>query len=289
MSGALPHPTIPAYAVDTLIDALSRRIGLAPGAAPAARARAYAAALSADRFAAVLRDLEAGRRTTDVDAIVDQATNRETYLFRDRRQLSLLQRELSMRLRAAPDPRPVTLWSAGCASGEEVFSLAIIAIRAMIAVGAASLAMDGEVRFAPGWSLRVLGTDVCAEAIRRATNPLFRAGPMAALRDPVPSDLFLFRVIDGGYVPLDSLARCVRFDVANILDGVPSGGPFDAVVCRNVLFYFAPAPRARAVSILMAATAKGGRLVLGSTDPAPDDPSFDARHDDGAIVHARSL
>jgi chemotaxis protein methyltransferase CheR len=274
--------------IDALIEALSRRIGLSPDAAPAARARAYGATLAPDRLAGAIVDLDAGRRSPDVDALVEQATNRETYLFRDRRQLALLEREIGGMIRAQTAPRTISIWSAGCATGEEAYTLAVVGLRALAATGAATLTADGDVRFVDGWSLRVLGTDICADAIARATKPHFRAGPMASFRDPSPGDLALFRAVDGVFVPAPSLARCVRCVVANLLDGVPAGGPFDVVVCRNVLFYFADVHRRRAISTLTAATALGGRLLLGSTDPGPDDPAFVGRHDNGAIIHVRA-
>lgn len=277
-----------ALPVEPLIEALSRRIGLSPEAAPAARARAFAAGLPADRVAAMLMDLDSGRRSPDVDALVEHATNRETYLFRDRRQLAFLERELAAMVRTRAAPREIAVWSAGCASGEEAYTLAVVGIRAFVATGAATLTADGDVRFAGGWSLRILGTDVCAEAIRRAAAPHFRAGPMAAFRDPSPGDLALFRAVEGGFVPAPALVRCVRFAVANLLDGPPAGGSFDVVVCRNVLFYFTDLHRRRALATLTAATAPGGRLMLGGTDPGPDDPAFTPRHNDGAIVHARA-
>lgn len=281
-----PHPS-PCGVVEPLIEALARRTGLSPDAGPAARARSYAAALTADRVAAALMDLDAGRRSAEVDALLDHSTNRETYLFRDRRQLQLLERELIGALRAAA-PRELRLWSAGCASGEEAYTLAVVGLRALVSVGVAALTPDGDVRFADGWSLRVLGTDISPEAIRKAADPRFRAGPVASFRDPSPGDLTLFRAVDGVFVPLPAIRRSVRFAVANILDGVPPGAPFDVVVCRNVLFYFDEAGRRRAHAVLTAATAPGGRLLLGSTDPGPDDAAFVVRHHDGAIIHARS-
>jgi chemotaxis protein methyltransferase CheR len=283
---ARPLP-LATQAVDRLIEALTRRTGLAPGSAPAARARSFAAALPADRLAAALLDLDAGRRSHDVDALLDHSTNRETYLFRDRRQLLLLERELSGMVRAASLPREITFWSAGCASGEEAYTLAILGLRVLAGSGLATMTADGDVRFADGWSLRVLGTDISADAIRRAGAPHFRAGPVAAFRDPSPGDLTHFRAVDGGFVPLPAVRRSVRFAVANLLDGAPPGAPFDVVSCRNVLFYFAEVQRRRALSVLAAGTAEGGRLMFGSTDSGPDDPAFVPRHHEGAVVHAR--
>lgn len=274
-------------AVDRLIEALTRRTGLAAGSAPAVRARSFAAGLPADRQAAVLLDLDAGRRSADVDALLDHCTNRETYLFRDRRQLLLLERELSAMVGAAPFPRQVAIWSAGCATGEEAYTLAILGLRVLSAAGFAAMTADGDVRFAAGWSLRVLGTDISSDAIRRAGAPHFRSGPVAAFRDPTPGDLTYFRAVDGGFVPLPAVLRCVRFAVGNILDGAPAGGSFDVVSCRNVLFYFAEAQRRRAMSVLAAGTAASGRLMLGSTDSGPDDPAFVPQILDGAVVHAR--
>jgi chemotaxis methyl-accepting protein methylase len=156
-------------------------------------------------------------------------------------------------LDAASPGRTVRIWSAGCATGEEAWSLA--AVVEMGAVGS---------RVAP---VRVIGTDVDREAIAAARRGLY---PIAALR-AVPAEIqrkcFVVRADEGVCSPSRSLLSRARFRVESLLVEPPAGA-FDLILCRNVLIYFEPALQQRILRQLAAALRPGGYLALGRVERA---------------------
>lgn len=185
-----------------------------------------------------------------VARLIDGATNRETYFFRDRRQLALMASLLGDWAAAHPDTT-LALWSAGCATGEEAYSLAITLRRL-------------------GRNVSVLGTDISRSALAVAREALYRTGPMSPCRQVGPEDDADLPPTEGGRRRVaDPIRAVVRFAEHNILKTPPAPLFFDAVVCRNVLIYMDDAARRVAFAALAAAVRPGGLLLLGPGDSAP--------------------
>lgn len=242
---------------------ICRRIGANPAGPVAARLTAACAALAA----ATVPDSGAARDDL-VARLIDGATNRETYFFRDRRQLAALAALL------AGSATPLTLWSAGCATGEEPYSLAILMLEA-------------------GLTGMVVGTDVSRAALAQARNARYRTGPMSPCREVTEQDVAFLPPAPGGERTVAATVRAmVRLAEHNILTGPPAPALFDAVVCRNVLVHMDGASRTAALSVLAAALRPGGALLLGPGDVAP--PADPADHGlrplfrNGAALHIKA-
>jgi chemotaxis methyl-accepting protein methylase len=190
-------------------------------------------------------------RTDDelVARLLDEITVQETFFWRDRVQLSTIDwRALAQRARARGSAS-VDVWTAGCAGGDEAYTLALLAIEAPRTSDPA---------------LRILGTDLSRTALARATAGVYRD---RSLRFVPPrlrrSD---FERLPGGTSRIRERARAVvRFARHNLVhDQAP--GVFDLVLCRNVLIYFDGETAARVHSRLRDAVAEGGTLMLGAAD-----------------------
>lgn len=196
-------------------------------------------------FATLLDALRRGDPAA-VDALTARVTVGETYFFRDPQHFELLGEVL-----AAADA-PVTLWSAGCASGAEAYSMAIVALERL---GAAA---RGRVR--------VLATDVNEAALSAARAGRFRDWALRGV-DPARKHRWLQR--DGKEWRIDPrAAELVEFSRHNLAR--PDGtGPRDVQVafCRNVLVYFDAEAIARAAATLREALCPGGLLIAGPSDP----------------------
>jgi chemotaxis protein methyltransferase CheR len=188
-----------------------------------------------------------------VSRLIDEVTIQETAFARDRDQLDAIAwHSLLEAARAAGSPA-VRVWSAGCASGEEAYTLALLAAEA----------------FAPAWpAVDVLGTDISGAALAAAEAGRYRERAVRAL-EPSLRLRYLDRQDDGCYVvgrPLRRLVRLRRHNLARD-PAPPSGEPlFDLVVCRNVLIYFEERMVSYVIESLQRSLRPDGVLVLGAAD-----------------------
>jgi chemotaxis protein methyltransferase CheR len=192
-----------------------------------------------------------------LDDLIVELTVGETYFFREPGQFQLLRREIVPEIvrRRGPD-HTIRCWSAGCASGEEAYSLAILFAR---------LAQEGLVNRA-----HILGTDISRAGLTRARQAVYAdwslRGDGADLVKP-------YLVSDGNRYRLDSRIRGhVTFDYLNLaLDVYPSFATgtwgMDLILCRNVLIYFASHMVQNVARRLFETLADGGWLITASSDP----------------------
>jgi chemotaxis protein methyltransferase CheR len=222
-------------------EALRRAAGrAAPGLAPEAFARAAS-------------DPVGGRGL--VERLIDEITVQETSFLRDRAQLDTIAWHslLEARDEAGATTRPVRVWCVGCATGEEAYTLAMLAVEA----------------FAPQRApVSVLGTDISGAALAAAQAGRYRERAVRAL-SPGQRLRHLDRQADGTYLVQAGLRAHVRFRRHNVArDPSPPLGeaPFHAIVCRNVLIYFEGGVAERVIGLLEGALRPGGMLVLGAAD-----------------------
>ncbi|MDP1919159.1 MAG: CheR family methyltransferase [Myxococcales bacterium] len=178
------------------------------------------------------------------------ASVHKTDLFRDEAQLEALEQHVLEPL--ARTGRPLQLWSAGCATGEEVATLLLLLAR----VGAHPAS-------------RVLGTDLSTSALAKAKHLTFSNEAMRR----VPAALVAkhFSQHDGRMVLSPRLAAQARFQQHNLVETPfpfsDAGTAFDVVVCRNVLIYFTVDAADRTVGLLAERLAPQGTLVLSAAEP----------------------
>ncbi len=182
--------------------------------------------------------------------VVDALLNNETYFFRDRAMFDHLARKVLPDLAARRTAtRRLRIWSAGCSTGQEVYTLAM-------------LFADQPERWR-GWRIEIVGSDVSSRAIevaRRACYSQFEIQRGLG----VGQMLTWFRETDAGWQPHPQLRAMVRFEQRNILDPEIRIGSYDLVLCRNVLLYFDAATRAIAFERLDRALAPEGWVMLGA-------------------------
>ena len=183
-------------------------------------------------------------------ALVEALRVGETRFFRHPRQLADLARgplaELALRL---ADRRRVRAWSAGCATGQEPLTLAMLLCDVM--------APDD------GWRIEVHGSDISLPSLEIARRGFY---PAAAAAD-VATDMLArhFVADEGGYRVRPELARLVRFAPGNLLEATGPRG-CDLVVCRNVLIHFDAPSGERAAANLVEGLGPGGYLLLGHAE-----------------------
>jgi chemotaxis protein methyltransferase CheR len=206
---------------------------LADGAGAAARAAGEPPRAFARRVLA--------RDPAALAALVEQVVVLETAFWRHAEQLAAVARLV------ADAPGPLAVWSAGCATGEEPCSVAI----ALLEAGRA------------GKGDRILATDVSARALAAAAEGVYG---VRALRNLPPA--LAARWLEGGVQlrvrpELRALLELRRHNL--VADPAPAG-PFDIVLCRNVLIHFEPRAAGMVLRRLAGALRPGGLLVLGPVE-----------------------
>jgi chemotaxis protein methyltransferase CheR len=182
--------------------------------------------------------------------VVEALLNNETYFFRDRAPFDVLARHALPELAKRRDKtKRLRIWSAGCSTGQEVYSLAMLFAEA-----------PEQWR---GWTIDILGTDVSTHCIDRA-----RAGTYTQFEVQrglgINQTIRWFEECGDGWRGVEDLRRPVRFQVHNLLEPPPHPGGFDIVLCRNVLLYLSPDKKTLAFERLASAMADDGWLMLGA-------------------------
>lgn len=196
----------------------------------------------------------------EAEALADRLAIKVSRFYRNRPTFDLV-RALLPRV-AATTPAPLRVWCAGCARGEEAYTLAMMLDEAGI---------DGVVE----------ATDIDRGALASAALGVYTS----AATEELPSELarrYLQRAGTAAEAPwrvVPPLRNRVRFAWHDVTTGPPPEGvgTYTLVSCRNVLIYLQPAPQVRALQHLATALAPGGALVLGEAEwvPAPIEPLFD--------------
>jgi chemotaxis protein methyltransferase CheR len=203
--------------------------------------------------------LTAGTVAGELEAFIDAITTNETHFFRTSDHFHWFAGPfldgVIARATAGQRERSLRVWSAACSTGEEPYSLAIC-----LAENAPRLA---------GWTLQVVGTDICETALQAARAATYGA---KALEHVSPERLARHFIADQGgetWRLKPAVTGLCEFRRHNLLD--PMSGPkFDCIFIRNVLIYFDRGSKPVALRHLINALHGGGFLVAGSTDGAHD-------------------
>jgi len=213
--------------------------------------RRAAPELEPDDFIRAVSDPVRGRGL--VERLIDEVTIQETTFARDRGQLDSIPWHGLLRSARAAGSATIRVWSAGCATGEEPYTLALLAAEA----------------FAPAPPpVDVLGTDISSAAVTAAAAGRYRERAVGAL-DTTLRRRYLEHQADGSYLVGKRLRGVVRFRRHNLArDPVPPPGEagFDIVICRNVLIYFEARAAERVIERLDQSLRPDGKLLLGAAD-----------------------
>jgi chemotaxis protein methyltransferase CheR len=220
-----------------------------------------------------LRRLAAGPPRNELGPLAQELTVGETYFFRNIDQFHALQQcVLASHGDAQATRRGLRVLSAGCASGEEAYSIAM---------------MLREVLPDPSRTLCIRGVDLNPIMIRKAR--LARYAPWALRETPPAMQQRWFRP-DGRDLVLDDVIRtAVSFEERNLNEDDPElwqPGAYDIVFCRNVLMYFAPQSAQAVVARITRSLAPGGYLFLGHAETLRGlSPAFHLRHTHGTFYY----
>jgi chemotaxis protein methyltransferase CheR len=192
------------------------------------------------------------QRRQELEEIIELLTTNETYFFREEYQLKAFSEEILPELieRHKRDRR-LRIWSAGCSSGEEAYTIAMIL---------------KEERQLDGWNVEVFGNDISRKVLQAARKGVYGRSSFRVL-DPYYRDKYFVPHGDQMRV-IDSLRSLVSFGQLNLLDRemLQLVGKVDIIFCRNVLIYFDQSARRQVVATFYEKLRGNGYLLLGHSE-----------------------
>jgi len=192
------------------------------------------------------------RAEEELSAIMDVLTVNETYFFREQKQLKAFSEEILEELKVVNrDKRTLRIWSAGCSTGEEPYTIAMLI---------------NEKGTFDGWDIEIHGSDINQRVLQTARRGVYRKN---SFRTTEPYFLGKYFVEDdGSYRISDAIKKYVNFSYLNLLDPFKSKflGKMDVIFCRNVLIYFDIASRRRVIDNFYDRLVDGGYLLLGHAE-----------------------
>ncbi len=223
------------------------------------------------QYAAYLRADERG--PAEIERAAELVATNETYFFREQSQLRVFEQQVLPELLAScRQRRSLTVWSAGCSSGEEVYTLAILLARV------ASFA---------DLSRRVFGSDISRRVLQIARKGVYRSASFRSM--PSDYDRHFIETSEGREVEPAIRAMC-RFGQLNLLDASRTAmmGHVDAIFCRNVLIYFDDAARRKVIAMFYDRLQPGGFLMLGHSESLfRTDTAFEPVQLGGELVYRK--
>jgi chemotaxis methyl-accepting protein methylase len=216
---------------------------------------------------------------TEWQELLSLLLNRETSFFRHPPSFETLTRHVLpelLKAKHACGENQIALWSAGCSTGQEPYSLGMALLETV------------NTRL---WKARIAATDICPRTLARARLGRYQPRETRSLNEPYRSK-YLRRVEANGAAwdeVVAAVRNLVRFGLCNLVD-LPSYPPetYDVIFCQNVLIYFAPESRVEVVRRLGERLRTGGYLFLGPSDAVGlQPPQLRPVHLENALVYQR--
>ena len=207
-------------------------------------------------------------RHAELQRAIDLLTTNETYFYREPMQLDALAREILPELaRTRAASRSLRILSAGCSTGEEAYTIAVLV---------------KDSRLFEGWDVEIVGCDISSRCIEHARAGLYGEHAFRNAESHVMRRWFHLR--GGKWAVDDAIRSMVRFGQENLLSARPLAtvARLDVLVCRNVMIYFDVPARKQVLRTFREKLREGGWLLLGHSE------SLINLTADFEIVHLRS-
>ena len=214
------------------------------------------------------------RADEELTAIMDLLTVNETYFFREQNQLRAFSEEILEELWTVNrDRKTLRIWSAGCSTGEEPYTIAML--------------INERGHFS-GWDIEIHGSDINQRVLQTARRGVYRRNSFRTIEPYFMSKYFIEE--DGSFRIRDSARKHVNFSYLNLLDPFKSRflGRMDVIFCRNVLIYFDNSSRRRVIENFHDRLVDGGYLLLGHAESLINiSTAFTLRHLKNDMVYQK--
>lgn len=217
-------------------------------------------------------------REQELSDIMDLLTTNETYFFRESFQLKAFTEEIIpelIRSKSATGDKTLRIWSAGCSTGEEPYTIAMLLL---------------EIPALAGWKIEIIGTDISQRVLHHARKGVY-GNSSFRVTEPIFRNRY-FHEQDGGFRITDRIREIVTFSRLNLYDSSRFLflGKMDIVFCRNVIIYFDILSKKRVIEHFFSTLHPGGFLLLGHSESLMNiTTAFKLRHFKNDMVYEKPL
>ena len=192
-------------------------------------------------------------RETELDSLFDLVTTHETYFFREDRQLKAFSDEiLPQLLESRKQFQTLRVWSAGCSSGEEPYTVAILC---------------RQIRALRDWNVDIFASDISQTMVHTARRGIYSESSFRNTKEEIRKQYFE-EAENGRFRIKDEIRQMVTFMKLNLVDEKKVGifGEMDVIFCRNVIIYFDTEAKKKVVESFYHKLRKEGFLLLGHSE-----------------------
>lgn len=204
-------------------------------------------------FSQYVDEILSGKNPDKVNAMLNKLTTNYTYFLREENHFQFLQNTVlpALAKKHARD-RVLSIWSAGCSSGEEPYTISMYLKEYFASQGG-------------NWDTRILATDISQEILSSAMNPVYQAESLSRLPKKW-QDKYFQKKADGSYTIAPVIRNNVIFQTFNLMDPIRFRRPFDLIFCRNVMIYFDQPTKDALIKRFYDATVPEGYLFIGHSE-----------------------
>jgi chemotaxis protein methyltransferase CheR len=209
-------------------------------------------ALGLATFSEYITQVENDESGEELTMMIDALTTNKTSFFREPDHFQYLGYQVIPALKQ--ESRRVRIWSAGCSSGEEAYTIAIV--------------LREQLPDIDQWDARILATDISTRMLSKARQGVYDRDALGELPSMLLSKYFT--CLGAGstrtYRVQESLRSLVRLARLNLMERWPMKGPFDAIFCRNVMIYFDQQTQEKLIERFWDLLPAGGHLFIGHAE-----------------------
>jgi chemotaxis protein methyltransferase CheR len=193
------------------------------------------------------------KREEELTVLIDNLTTNETYFFRENAQLRAFAEEILPELRqTGADRKSLRIWSAGCSTGEEPYTIAMLLLE------------SGD--WWRDWQVDILGSDINQRVLHTARKGVYKKNAHRATSPEMLAKYFIEE--NGDYRIIDKVRELVSFSSVNLLDPFKTSliTNMDIIFCRNVIIYFDKEAKKKVIDSFTQKLREGGYLLLGHSE-----------------------
>lgn len=204
-------------------------------------------------FTEYIDHVTSSKNPADLEVMLNKLTTNYTYFMREEAHFNFFRETILPYLLSTKKNKVLSIWSAGCSSGEEPYTISMILKESLGAQAAL-------------WDTRVLATDISQNALNAAKQAVYDEESLKNLSPTWKSKYFAKTAEPGIYSVAPAIKSNVIFQTFNLMDPIRFRLKFDVIFCRNVMIYFDQSTKDGLIQRFYDATAPGGYLLIGHSE-----------------------